>query len=761
MSRVLAPGDRRLWFLRSVALRIERQATPIWRIEIYHRRLLVACAALALIGWMLAVTALFTWLNLQPHNQVGWFDLAAPWRWSGLRAKRGDTAIQAGLDDLKGRDYTSAFYNLRVGLARSPGNVEGRLMLARMLAGQDPGRAVTLLEEGLPYAGDNVKLISGLMGLYGVYQMDARGLATVDAQLAGTRAIPADTRRLLMRARAGFLLALGRLEEAKAALAAMAATGAREPAMEIELQLRLGNPAEARKILDPLLEAPTVAPGTWRQAVDVAVALNDADALASALRHLRAETPDQPLPYLISFRAWHQMKRPSLRDAAEIEYYRLFRGNDGALQALAAQAVVLDLPEVVTRAQRVAAGARLSQFAFRVHRTEYSLRRGDVDAAMRQVREWENEVDTLKAGQRFHPEFIKRLTHAAFSGTPDQISFLVAHLAKARGLAQLPVYQLAITILEKSGNPAGAAEVARAGLQIYPGSDPLLGAQTRLTAAIAAAALPAANQASASSFVLLPATGPEARRQIDESLEKDALTSARDLFRAIRAQKPAWLPTIETFLALREVELAYLALDQIASRTAARAFLDRFRGEPELLELVAVAQRLAARGRTAEARLLSDEIKTAAAGNVRVQEALQRLDLPVDAPESKSQAEVLAALDADIAAQKWAEAERLFKQLRDHPPAWMAAASTDLRTREVQVKLGLDQRPLALAALKELVVKAGAPRSAAFKLVRDLAARGENETALLLAREISRLLPGDPAAARLMREAETPPPATP
>ena len=77
LKRELAPGDRRLWLLRSVALRIERQANPIWRFEIYHRRLLLALAGLALAGWLVAVSALFFWLDRRPHNQVGCFDLAA------------------------------------------------------------------------------------------------------------------------------------------------------------------------------------------------------------------------------------------------------------------------------------------------------------------------------------------------------------------------------------------------------------------------------------------------------------------------------------------------------------------------------------------------------------------------------------------------------------------------------------------------------------------------------------------------------------
>ena len=50
----------------------------------------------------------------------------------------------------------------------------------------------------------------------------------------------------------------------------------------------------------------------------------------------------------------------------------------------------------------------------------------------------------------------------------------------------------------------------------------------------------------------------------------------------------------------------------------------------------------------------------------------------------------------------------------------------------------------------------GAPRAAAFKLVRDLLAREEQTNALVLAREILRLLPDDAAAARLVKEAEAP-----
>ncbi|WP_415908318.1 hypothetical protein [Oleiharenicola sp. Vm1] len=74
------------------------------------------------------------------------------------------------------------------------------------------------------------------------------------------------------------------------------------------------------------------------------------------------------------------------------------------------------------------------------------------------------------------------------------------------------------------------------------------------------------------------------------------------------------------------------------------------------------------------------------------------------------------------------------------------------------MRLALDQRPRALVALKEIVIRPGASRAAAFKLVRQLLAEGQADTALLLAREIARLLPDDKAAATLLREAEAPAP---
>jgi hypothetical protein len=294
----------------------------------------------------------------------------------------------------------------------------------------------------------------------------------------------------------------------------------------------------------------------------------------------------------------------------------------------------------------------------------------------------------------------------------------------------------------------------------------LLNAETRLAALLPppearpGGAAPATTTPAAPAFVLLPGTIAEARARLDELLRTDALAGARDLLRAIRAQKPVWLASADAEISLREVELAFLTLDQLASRAAARAYLDRFHAEDDGLRLVALVSRLAARDRPADARLLADEIAAAPAVTVRIRQALHDLNLADDlALLVADQTAAVGALDRWILTQEWAQAERLLRALRDKPPRWLTAGNAEVKIREVEVRLGLDQRPLAVAALKELVIKGGVARGLAFRLVRDQLARGERDHAILVAREILKLLPDDPAATRLVKEAETPPPA--
>lgn len=761
----LAPGDRRLWFLGAIALRREQRAVPVWTFELFWRRLALVAAVAAVALYLVAATALWLWLDRVPQNQVTWTTVAAaPVRWEHFRRQRGDTAIAVALEQLRERDYAEAFHGLRVGLARSPGNVRGRVTLASFLLGHDPAQALTLLEAGLADSAHDPEFLRALFGTYQSQLANERALATSAALLARRPELPAAARQVVGTVRAALLLEAGDAAGAQALLENLPPGGsprenARVAQLRVDTLARLGRLPEARAVLAALASSVPTLEG-HRAEAELALAEGDAARLEGALRRLKAAAGDRPLGLVYAFQAWHRLKRLTLRDAAEQEFYRAFGGHDGAMQLFAAAALKLELPEAIQRAEQVAMANRLSPFAFRVHLTELALRRGDFDGALRQLRTWERLVDTLPPLQRAYPEFINRLARVGVAGGEQPLTALSSHLAGLRGRGTAVMYRFAGDTLARAGQPESALRIAQLGRRLYPQSDVLRAAEESLGQQLASVAnSPRRLEAGPAAAVALPPTGDAVLARLDEQLHDEAFTAARTLLRAIRAAPPAWLPRFEAELALRETQLAVLTQDPLGARAVLRAHLERYRSDEDAVRLVRWAGELAAAPRLAEARLVHDEVAASRGTSTAVRFALRTLNLPDDlAVAAASPASALAALDRALEQNLPAEALRLFEYLKQKAPAWQAGARTELSLREVRLRLALDQRPLALAAWKDLVLRPGAPRAAAFKFVRDTLAAGEPERALLLAREIVKLLPGDPAAAKLLKETEAPRP---
>lgn len=766
--RELPPGDRRVWLLRVIALRLERGARLSCVCEILWKRLLVAGAIAAICAYLAAVSALFLWWDRTPGNQVTWTDVAlAPLRWEHLRQKRGDSAIAAALIRLREKDAVEAYYGLRAGLARSPGNGAGRVALARMMLGSDPAGALTVLEEGLVHSPGDAGLLRALFGVYAVQQAEARARATCQRLLSAAQnpPLPRAARRWLTDTYAALLLGA---RDPAAADALLRTQPAAETPAELSRTLRLqvtalaqlGRFDEARRLIATL---PHASADDFRADAELAIATGDAAALESALRRMKAAAPGQPTPFIFAFTSWQRMKRLSLRDQTENEFFQFFGNNDAALQLFAAAAVNLELPDAIRRAERIALANRLSPFAFRVHLTEFALRHGDVDEAFRRLREWSPTIETLAPAQRFYPEFIDRLTRASVAGAETQSGSLASLLGEQRGRATVGMYELAATVLARAGNFVGARDVVTLGLRRYPHSDPLTRLEPELAAAAEkqAAAKPAAGSADGPTVAAgVPDTAVEALARLDAALASDAFGTAGDLLRAVRSTRPAWAEAAAGDLARREAELAVLSQESLTARALLRSYLERARAEADWLALVHLAERLVQRGRATEARLLRDEL-AAAHPTAAIAEALRRLPLADDlAAMTATAPAALAEIDRALRQGRPDEALRLLEHVRTKAPPWLESARAELGAAEVRVRLALDQRPRALGALKEIVIRPGASRSTAFKLVRQLLAEGQSEAALLLAREIVRLLPDDKAAATLLREAEAPSPST-
>ncbi len=767
-------ADRRLWILRSTALRIEQHANPLWQFEIFWKRLLVLFAGAGLGLYLAATVALWAFLALNSDNQIGWRDiLAMPLDRSSFRKKRGDTAILTGIRQFNERDFTEAYFNLRAGLARSPGNVEGRLLLARQIALADSAYVITLLEDGVAATGEDLRLLRALFSYYSIFQVRTRALLKSEELLAatGAHALSAESRVFVASARAVLLLELGRASDAVQQLAAIP----RRPTdpdddnrlhlVEIKALLQSGRAPEARRAMEQFAPVgPTTTDTLYLQA-EIAIALEDSVALQSALIKMKGLEPNKPGPLLYAFRAWHLLKRPTLRDAVEQEIYAAFGANDSVLQTFAAFLVNLDLPEIIFRVQTVAQASHLSLFAFQVHLTEIALRRGDFERATRLLRNWEYSVVTLSGRQRFYPEFLKLLTRAAFADNDQNATALVSFMAGSRGQVQLPVWQLAVTVLERAGNLSAELEVLRVALTRFPFSDSLQAASKTLDMKLAVASAEKSAAAAASTAAaaeVLPPTAAAALKQFDDLLRADALTPARDLLRAVRKVRPDWLAPQEAEFGLRELQLAFSSQDLLTTRNQVRQYLGQFHDEATGLNLVRLAADLAAGKHLAAARMLHDELRGKFSGNIRVFVALRELKLPDDLlPTTAVAASTLRTLDQWLDTRQLAQAERVFNYLRDQPPRWFASSKAEVQVREVRLRLALDQQPKALAVFREVVLRPGASRSTAFRLVHETLARGEQAHALVLATEIVRLLPDNPTAAKLLRKVQAPTPAAP
>lgn len=760
--RELAPADRRLWLLRAVALRIEIRADPIWAVEIFWKRLLLASGTLAVGSYLLVATAAYFWWARLPQNQVRWPDVVlAPVRWEQLRERRGDTAIATGLAQLKERNYIEALYSLRAGVSRSPRNAPGRIALARLLALSDPVQSLKLLEDGLVLTPDNLDLLRLALGTYAVQQAHGRALQQTEQMLVAGRhpALSPAARFLVGIARVELLLERGDFAAADHTLEQIEPLAV-EPAgrqtwhrLKVAYYLKRQEINEAETWYERHLRADAKDPDVLRLPAEIALARHDDEALARAIRRLKAAAPEQPGVYLLAYRGWLNAHRPSKAEEAEREYYTVFGGSDAALQAFAAQAVALSQPEALARCQQVAVANRLSPFAFQVHATELALRQGNAEAALRQLRLWEGTIDTLKPAQRFYPTYLSRLVRSCVSGGEKQSTLLLSLLANSRGNAQVGAYLLAAESLERCGDVDAARQAVEAGLKLYPASDPLLAVQSRLQLRLARSGVAEEYLHPGPAAEPPPATAAEALARLDAALHDEAFLRARRLLQDLQSRQPAWLTTHEVDFDLRKVTLALLTEDKVSVRPVLMTYLEHHHTTAEVLRLVALARELIGQNRMTEARCVRDVVAGQPGITPAVREALGALNLPDDfAAQAANAPAALAALDQSLAAHQYAQAEALLDYLKANQLDWMAAARTDLAVREVQVRLGLDQRPLAYAVWKEIGIRAGASRSAAFKLVRDLRARGEVENAQLLAKELVRLLPEDPAVAKLLKE---------
>ena len=104
--------------------------------------------------WLGASVSLFLFVKYKKgYEAIQFTDVAMPWNWKELRPKWGDYFIEKGMEHQANGEWNQAFYFIRVGVSKSPKNLDGRLALSDLLfQANDIIQAVQVLEGGLKYA---------------------------------------------------------------------------------------------------------------------------------------------------------------------------------------------------------------------------------------------------------------------------------------------------------------------------------------------------------------------------------------------------------------------------------------------------------------------------------------------------------------------------------------------------------------------------------------------------------------------------------
>ncbi|MDX2111327.1 MAG: hypothetical protein SFY80_13940 [Verrucomicrobiota bacterium] len=136
------------------------------RIVPEYRRIVLAICLLATLFWAGKTVGLYYFfLKYKKYDRVQLDSMILyPFNDEEIRKNFGDYNIEQAIELLKKSKYQEASYQARVGLVRSPGNIEGRQIVAQYELGSGQSRsAIKLLMDGFEYAPDDIKYLRSVL----------------------------------------------------------------------------------------------------------------------------------------------------------------------------------------------------------------------------------------------------------------------------------------------------------------------------------------------------------------------------------------------------------------------------------------------------------------------------------------------------------------------------------------------------------------------------------------------------------------------
>lgn len=190
------------------------------RLRVAWRQALLSLVVAALLVWVGGATAAYLVVKYR-HGFAGVefaHMLFYPSKKEEFRVARGDFIIAEAKEQMKEQKFREAFYSLRVGSSLSPGNRDGRMLLAQFyVVWQRPDLAQKLLSEGLEANKADREYLQTVFSFLLQRQADGEVIAVTERLLKEAGAAPEiDERiRLIAMARATALFFRGNYDAAE------------------------------------------------------------------------------------------------------------------------------------------------------------------------------------------------------------------------------------------------------------------------------------------------------------------------------------------------------------------------------------------------------------------------------------------------------------------------------------------------------------------------------------------------------------------
>ncbi len=167
-------------------------------VHVAWRRLILVVLGLSLVLWISVAAA--TWIfvtRFRDFPAAKFTDIVLPTRWSEYRRAQGDHYIDQAEKFVAKADYLSAFTKLRLGVAKSPANARGRILLAQFYtANRRPDLSEDILLKGLPLLPGDQNYLRNVLSFLLEYHEDAK-LSALARELLRSDTLKADEKRLV------------------------------------------------------------------------------------------------------------------------------------------------------------------------------------------------------------------------------------------------------------------------------------------------------------------------------------------------------------------------------------------------------------------------------------------------------------------------------------------------------------------------------------------------------------------------------------